>query len=669
MSKVYLQEYMIPSVELGRDNPLPDIKNNTYIHAQIETTDAVSPEEKARIGTGMINTLLPYTVQDCYDRNRKDKAYQAVIVENKYLKAVFLPELGGRLWSLIDKETGKELLYRNPVFQPGNLALRNAWFSGGVEFNVSIKGHNPLTCSPIFAQKIRMADGSEGVRLYEYERIRGVAYSMDIWLPEDARMLYIRPRIENRTGKDIWMYWWSNIAVPQTRETRVIVPADEMFINYFGNDHYILDSVKNVPQAFGGDISYPVQVPRSLDFFFKVPVEHRKWIACVDADGYGLLQCSTAQLKGRKLFVWGDGAGGKNWNRYLSDGSNEGYVEIQAGLAYTQLEHIPMEKDDVWSWVEGYGAVDAPVAHGIWKDAKQSVEDALDARFPAGMEQELNELLKMDASPEDMMLLGSGWGTLEELIRKQDGDMTLSKYCRFPAEALTDAQQEWVALLKEGKFPEMPVLEEPNGYLVDEKWRIRLKKAMEQEENCHWYSYMHLGLMEYAAGNLEEAKELMERSFAHKENPWAARNLAMLWKNEYGDIGKAADYIRMAVRMKPDCRGILLETATVLLAAGESGEWIGIYNSLPENFKNDGRLKFNTALAYMKQENYKKATQYLNKELVMPDIKEGDTAISDVWHVLYSHIVAAETGITDEAEIDRLVEEKYPLGELDFRTH
>jgi hypothetical protein len=71
----------------------------------------------------------------------------------------------------------------------------------------------------------------------------------------------------------------------------------------------------------------------------------------------------------------------------------------------------------------------------------------------------------------------------------------------------------------------------------------------------------------------------------------------------------------------------------------------------------------------MKQENYKKATQYLNKELVMPDIKEGDTAISDVWHVLYSHIVAAETGITDEAEIDRLVEEKYPLGELDFRTH
>jgi tetratricopeptide (TPR) repeat protein len=275
----------------------------------------------------------------------------------------------------------------------------------------------------------------------------------------------------------------------------------------------------------------------------------------------------------------------------------------------------------------------------------------------------------MDATAEEQLLLGSGWGTLEELIRRQDGDMTLSRFCRFPAEALGNAQQEWVTLLQEGNFPEMPVSEEPKGYLVDEKWRLRLRKAMEKEENRHWYSYMHLGLMEYAAGNLEEAKALMEQSFSHKENAWAARNLAMLWKNEYGDIQKAADYIRIAVRLNPNCRGILLETATVLLAAGESEQWIALYNSLPEKFQKDGRLKFNTALAYMKQENYQKATQYLNKDLVMPDIKEGDTAISDVWNVLYSHIVGEETGITDEKEIHRLVNEKYPLGELDFRTH
>lgn len=671
MSKVYIENYPIPSASMGSENPLPDIKNNTYIHAQIETTSAITEEEKQRIGTGMISTLLPYTIQDRYDRHYKEKIYQAVILENDYLKAVFLPELGGRLWSLIDKEKNKELLYRNPVFQPGNLALRNAWFSGGVEFNVSIKGHNPLTCSPIFARKIMMEDGSEGVRLYEYERIRGVAYSLDAWIPKDSHMLYIRPRIENRKDKNIWMYWWSNIAVPQTEETRVIVPANEMFINYFGNDHYILDSVDSVPYAFGSDISYPTRVHRSLDFFYKIPKEHRKWIAAVDGNGYGLIQCSTKEMLGRKLFVWGAGAGGKNWNQYLSDGSNEGYIEIQAGLAYTQLEHIPMDANDTWSWLEAYGSVEvsSEKAHGEWKEAQDAVETELDKKFPHGMDEMLNRELNRKTYEGELLMFGSGWGALENLIRSEEGELSLSDNCIFPEESLTDMQEEWVVLLKENRFPERPVHEEPKGYLVDEKWKLYLQEAMEIEENKHWYSYMHLGVMEYALGNVEAARTYMERSLECKENAWAARNLSMLWKNEYQDIEKAVYYIQRAVSSNRICRGILLDAATVLLAANKSDEWLSLYNCLSEDLRSDGRLKFNTALAHMQKKQYKEASKYLNDNLVMPDIKEGDTAISDVWQELYSHIVAEELQTTDSMLIQRTVEEKYPLGRLDFRTH
>ena len=174
MSKCYTAPYIMPSADFGKENPLPDIKNVSYIHAKNETTDAVPPELKKYINKGMISTMLPYRQQDGYNRERKKRAFNSIVLENENLKAVFLPALGGRLWSLIDKATNRELLYCNPVFQPGNLALRNAWFSGGVEFNVSIKGHNPLTCDPLFAQKITMPDGSEGVRMFEYERIRGV---------------------------------------------------------------------------------------------------------------------------------------------------------------------------------------------------------------------------------------------------------------------------------------------------------------------------------------------------------------------------------------------------------------------------------------------------------------------------------------------------------------
>ncbi len=63
------------------------------------------------------------------------------------------------------------------------------------------------------------------------------------------------------------------------------------------------------------------------------------------------------------------------------------------------------------------------------------------------------------------------------------------------------------------------------------------------------------------------------------------------------------------------------------------------------------------------------AATILNHDLVMPDIKEGDTAISDVWFELYGKFISDETGITDKDELQKLTEERYPLGELDFRTH
>jgi hypothetical protein len=53
----------------------------------------------------------------------------------------------------------------------------------------------------------------------------------------------------------------------------------------------------------------------------------------------------------------------------------------------------------------------------------------------------------------------------------------------------------------------------------------------------------------------------------------------------------------------------------------------------------------------------------------MPDIKEGDTAISDVWFHLYGTIISRKSGITDPRTLGELVEQQYPLGKFDFRTH
>ncbi len=670
MSKCYVEPYLMPAADMGKDNPLPDIKNNAYIHAKIELTENVNQEDRKYINCGMIPTLLPYTEQNGYNRDRKDKIFKAVVLENKYLKAVFLPELGGRLWSLIDKEKNKELLYCNPVYQPGNLALRNAWFSGGVEFNVSIKGHNPLTCDSIFARKIKMSDGSEGIRIYDYERIRGVAYGFDAWIPEDSKMLYIRPRIENRTGREIWMYWWSNIAVPETPETRVIAPADDTFINYFGNNHYVLDQ-KPIKYVMDVDISYPNNLPRSIDFFYRIDKKDDKWITSVDKDGYGLIQCSTKELIGRKLFLWGQGAGGKNWNQFLSDGTNSGYVEIQAGLAYTQLEHIPMQDGEVWSWVEGYGALngDKNEMHGSRSQAIKEAENGLAKIFPNGMTDTLDAAKEITAELGDFVLIGSGWGALENLRRVADGEISLSDTYVFPENCLTETQLEWIYFIKNNVLAQRPVDEEPKGYLVDALWCERLEKAITKPENNHWYAYMHLGVMRYAAGDVNGAKEAFEKSVDLTPNAWCYRNLAMIWRNELGDKAKAVEYMTKAVALNNNCRGILLDTATTYIAADMYGKWMELFETLDAKWQNDGRLQLNYVSALLKEKRYEEAAKILKPGFSIPDMKEADTDLSDIWFELYSNIISKQTGITDVDELNKLVEETYPLGDLDFRTH
>ena len=103
MTTLSFEKYTIPAANMGEENTLPDIHRNAYIRAPIEVSKNVSPEDRKNIGKGMIPTLLPYSIQDGYDRAEIPTAMDAAILENEQLRAVFLPSLGGRLWSLYDK--------------------------------------------------------------------------------------------------------------------------------------------------------------------------------------------------------------------------------------------------------------------------------------------------------------------------------------------------------------------------------------------------------------------------------------------------------------------------------------------------------------------------------------------------------------------------------------
>ena len=75
--------------------------------------------------------IYPYTLLDDLTDQRENKSYKAVYLENEFLKATILPELGGHLYSLYDKVNKREVFYRNNVVKYGLVSLRGAWVSGG----------------------------------------------------------------------------------------------------------------------------------------------------------------------------------------------------------------------------------------------------------------------------------------------------------------------------------------------------------------------------------------------------------------------------------------------------------------------------------------------------------------------------------------------------------
>lgn len=98
---------------------------------------------------GFRETSYPYIQQNLY-LDEKEQNVNVAVLENEYMYAEFLVDFGGRLWKLYDKKKKRDVIYTNDVIRFRNLAIRNAWFSGGVEWNCGIIGHSQFTCQRMY---------------------------------------------------------------------------------------------------------------------------------------------------------------------------------------------------------------------------------------------------------------------------------------------------------------------------------------------------------------------------------------------------------------------------------------------------------------------------------------------------------------------------------------
>ncbi|MDH2413254.1 DUF5107 domain-containing protein [Nocardioides sp. CER19] len=624
MTSLTLGTLRMPVAGLGPANPLPPLRRTTDPHdgVRIHVDD---DEMRTNVAYGHLPTLLPYLVQDGYGRVREERDVEVAVLQNDVLRATFLPGLGGRLWSLVHLPSGRELLHRNPILQPANLALRNAWFAGGVEWNLGTTGHTTLTCEPLHTVRVTGADGVPVLRMYEYERTRELVYSLDVSLQPGSPVLLVTVRIVNPTTRTVPVYWWSNAAVPETDDLRVVVPADSAY-------HYAYDSglqVVSVPDDDGRDLSRPATAPSPADWFFDCRAASRPWISALDADGRGLLQVSTRRLVGRKLFVWGRSVGGRRWQQFLS-GEGSPYVEIQAGLARTQLEHLPMPAGETWSWVEAYGMaeLDPAAAHGPWSVAQEAVARAADAIAPGGvLEDELAlAAARADRPVDEVLRPGSGWGALERQRRQAAGEQPLPDAgTPWPDDTLGAEQEPWLALLRTGELPEADPARPPESYVVGEGWAGLLETAPE-----HWATWLHRGVARWHAGALVDARAAFEASLAHRVTAWALRNLAVA-EQVAGDVQAAADHYRRAHALAPGERALTAEAMQALLDAGRPDEALELLDVVPEPARRHGRVRLLELRAALGAGDLERAGPILDSDLVVDDLREGEDSLADLW--------------------------------------
>ena len=151
MVKAWQEQVIIPTYKTGQ----PD-KNPMFL--------------EKRVYQGSSGAVYPHPVIDKISDEKVDKTYNALFLENEYLKIMVLPELGGRIQMALDKTNGYHFVYYNSVIKPALVGLAGPWISGGIEFNWP-QHHRPSTFDPVDFCIEDNADGSKTIWVNELEQM------------------------------------------------------------------------------------------------------------------------------------------------------------------------------------------------------------------------------------------------------------------------------------------------------------------------------------------------------------------------------------------------------------------------------------------------------------------------------------------------------------------
>jgi hypothetical protein len=163
-------------------------------------------------------------IEKIYDE-KEDKEYHGLFLENKYIKIMILPELGGRIQMAYDKIKDSHFIYYNQVIKPALVGLTGPWISGGIEFNWP-QHHRPSTFEPVDYKIEENADGSKTIWVNEVERMFHTKGMAGFTLHPDKAYIEIKAKLFNRSTLPQTFLWWANPAVKVNDDYQSIFPPD-----------------------------------------------------------------------------------------------------------------------------------------------------------------------------------------------------------------------------------------------------------------------------------------------------------------------------------------------------------------------------------------------------------------------------------------------------------
>ncbi|WP_421828002.1 DUF5107 domain-containing protein [Larkinella sp.] len=288
-----------------------------------------------RVYQGSSGVVYPHAVIEKIDDHKEDRTYQAVFLENRYLKIMVLPQLGGRIQMAYDKIKNRHFVYYNQVIKPALVGLTGPWISGGIEFNWP-QHHRPSTFEPVDYTTEAHADGSKTVWVSEVERMFHTKGMAGFRLHPDKAYLEIQGVLYNRTPVPQTFLWWTNPAVKVNDHYQSVFPPDV----YAVFDHGKRD-VSSFPIATGTYYKVDYSPGTDISRYKNIPVPTSYMAVASKYDfmgGYehdsrgGLLHVANHHLSpGKKQWTWGNGEFGYAWDRNLTDEDGP-YIELMTGV-------------------------------------------------------------------------------------------------------------------------------------------------------------------------------------------------------------------------------------------------------------------------------------------------------------------------------------------------